>query len=257
MKVSAEYLGTLQNRIEIIGNNIANVNTPGFKAGLLFIEETYNSQERSNNVALFGGVVPGAEQFPTLENNLYVGQRVDFSQGALVETGMPLDMAIFGEGFFQVKTPDGQIAYTRAGLFKTDGLGNLVTNAGMLAEPHIVIPDNVSEMSVKSDGTIKGIIDDEVVDIGKMPLYKFQNPHGLEQLGNNLFLASQASGEPIVGDADSEGYGTIKGGMLERSNTDIVNAMTSLIEAQRAYQFDLRVAKDQDEMMVQAIQMRG
>ena len=257
MKVSSEYLQTLQNRIEIIGNNIANVNTPGFKEGLLFIEETYNTQERSNTVATFGGVVPGSEEFPMLQSNLYVGQRVDFMQGALVETGMPLDMAIYGEGFFQVKTPDGHIAYTRAGLFKTDGLGNLVTNAGMLAEPHIVIPSDVSEISVKTDGSIKGIIDKEVTDIGKMPLYRFENTHGLEQLGNNLFLATSASGDAILGDAGSEGFGTIMGGMLERSNTDLVNAMTKLIEAQRAYQFDLRVAKDQDEMMVQAIQMRG
>lgn len=257
MKVSSEYLQTLQSRIEIIGNNIANVNTPGFKEGLLFIEETYDTQERSNTKAFFGGVVPGNDAFPTQESNLYVGQRIDFAQGPLVETGTPLDMAIFGEGFFQVKTPDEQIAYTRAGSFTTDKEGNLVTNTGMQVEPHTVIPTNVSEISVKTDGTIKGIIDEEVVDLGKISLFKFENPHGLEQIGNNLFLATPATGETIMGEADSEGFGTIKGGMIERSNTDIVNAMTKLIEAQRAYQFDLRVAKDQDEMMVQAIQMRG
>ncbi|KUO65632.1 MAG: flagellar biosynthesis protein FlgG [Gracilibacter sp. BRH_c7a] len=257
MKVSSEYLQTLQNRIEIIGNNIANVNTPGFKEGLLFIEETYDAQERSNTKAFFGGVVPGNEEFPTLESNLYVGQRIDFRQGPLVETNMPLDMAIFGEGFFQVKTPDEQIAYTRVGSFTTDEQGNLVTNSGMLIEPHTVIPTNVSDISVKTDGTIKGIIDEEVVDLGKISLFRFENPHGLEQIGNNLFLPTAATGEAIMGEADSEEFGTIKGGMLERSNTDIVNAMTKLIEAQRAYQFDLRVAKDQDEMMVQAIQMRG
>ena len=257
MKVSAEYLQTLQNRIEIIANNIANVNTPGFKEGLLFIEETYNAQERSNTVATYGSVVPGSEELPVLENNLYIGQRVDFRQGALIESDLPLDMAIYGEGFFQVRTADGQIAYTRAGLFKTDGVGNLVNNNGLLAEPHVVIPDNVSEIAVKKDGTIKGIIDEEVVDLAQMMLYKFENPHGLEPIGDNLFLATEASGEAIEGVPDSEGFGIIMGGMLEKSNTDIVNAMTKLIEAQRAYQFDLRVAKDQDEMMVQAIQMRG
>ena len=256
MKVFPEHLQTLQTRIEVIANNIANANTPGFKEGLLFIEESYNAQERSNTVAFFGGVVPGAE-FPTLENNLYVGQRIDFTQGALVETGMPLDMAINGDGFFQVKTPDGQVAYTRAGLFGTDASGNLVTNSGMLVDPHITIPANVSEISVKTDGTIKGIVDGEVIDIGQMSLYRFQNIHGLEQLGDNLFFPTQPSGEPIMGDADSEGFGVIMGGMLERSNTDMVNSMTKLIEAQRAYQFDLRIAKDRDEMMVQAIQMRG
>lgn len=271
MRVSAEYLETLQYRIEIIANNIANINTPGFKEGLLFIEETYDTRERSNVVAEYGAVMPATEN-PVIDRNKYVGHRIDFSQGALIQTGNPLDLAINGEGFFQVKTPDGQIAYTRAGMFGTDSAGNLVNNEGMLMEPLIQIPSNATNISIKSDGTIKAVLFDDPeagfeadlemeengeVELGQIPLFKFENPEGLEQMGHNVFLPTQASGEAIVGIAGADGYGEINSEMFERSNTDIVNAMTKLIEAQRAYQFDLRIAKDQDEMMQQAILLRG
>jgi flagellar basal-body rod protein FlgG len=156
-------------------------------------------------------------------------------------------------------------------------MGNLVNNEGMLMEPHLTIPANETEISIKSDGTIKAILsedsgtedsfdfgfnfeeDEETGEtvIGQIPLFKFENPEGLEQIGHNIYLATEASGEAIVGIAGSDGYGEINAGMLERSNTDFVNAMTKLIEAQRAYQFDLRIAKDQDEMMQKAIMMRG
>lgn len=266
MRVSAEYLETLQYRIEIIANNISNINTPGFKEGLLFIEETYDTRERSNTVAQYGNVMPAVDNAPIINTNMYVGRRLDFSQGPLVETGNPLDMAINGEGFFQIKTPDGKIGYTRAGVFNTDSMGNLVNNEGMLIEPPIKIPYNAAEISVKANGVIRGVLLDdaetkselkEVIEFGRIPLYKFNNPEGLEQMGHNMFLPTQASGAAIAGTASEEGYGEIKSGMLERSNTDIVNAMTKLIEAQRAYQFDLRISKDQDEMMQQAIMMRG
>jgi len=256
MKISAEYLQTLQTRIDIMANNIANVNTPGFKEGLLFIEEAHDAQERSNTIALYGGAMPGSE-YPVRDENMYVGQRIDFRQGTLIETDTPLDMAINGEGFFQVRTADGQIAYTRTGLFRTDSMGNLVNNEGLLVEPHILIPPEASEISVRTDGTITGVVDEETVEFGKMSLFIFTNLHGLEQMGHNLFLPTDVSGEAIMGEAGSEGFGSIMGGMLEKSNTDMVNAMTKLIEAQRAYQLDLRIIKDQDEMTVQAISMRG
>ncbi len=267
MRVSAEYLETLQYRIEIIANNISNVNTPGFKEGLLFIEETYDTRERSNVVAEYGGVMPATEN-PVINRNMYLGKRIDFRQGPLVETGNNLDLAVNGEGFFQIKTADGKIGYTRAGLFSTDSRGNIVNNEGMLMEPLIQIPSNASEISIKSDGTIKAILyndsnqssttqQDQEVLIGQISLFKFNNPEGLEQIGHNMYLATEASGEAIEGTASTEGYGEIKSGMIERSNTDMVNAMTKLIEAQRAYQFDLRIAKDQDEMVQQAIAMRG
>lgn len=286
MKVSAEYLETLQYRIGIIANNIANVNTPGFKEGLLFIEETNDMQDRSKSVAQYGGVMPGAENAAIINRNMYVGSRIDFRQGALVETGNTFDLAITGEGFFQIKTPDGKIGYTRAGLFSRDSMGNLVNNEGMLLEPRINIPLNASEIAIKSDGTIRGILlkeavedteafeewdymedfedsedseegSDGMVTFGRISLFRFDNPDGLEQIGSNTYVPTEASGEAEEGIAGSEGYGELVSGMIERSNTDLVSAMTKLMEAQRAYQFDLRIIKNQDEMMQQAIAMRG
>ncbi|RNC29539.1 MAG: Flagellar basal-body rod protein FlgG [Candidatus Dichloromethanomonas elyunquensis] len=271
MKVSTEFLDMLQNRIDMIANNLANINTPGFKEQLLAVEEGFDTKDRSNEVAQYGNVMPSTGN-PVLDTNLYVGKRIRSEQGALVETGNPWDMGINGEGFFQVKTTDGKIGYTRAGLFGTDSIGNLVNNEGMLMEPPVMIPENAEEISVSSDGMIKAYLRDdtdpqsaagtgnagkEAVEIGQISLFKFKNPDGLEQMGHNIYLPTQASGEAIVGIAGADGYGEIKSGMLERSNTDIVNAMTSLIQTQRAYQLEARRLKTQDEMLQQAEMVRG
>jgi flagellar basal-body rod protein FlgG len=271
MKISTEYLDRLQNRIDTISNNLANSSTPGFKEQLLAIEEEYDPQDRSKAMAQYGGLPASGN--PVLDANEYVGKRFDFSQGSMAPTDNLWDLAINGDGFFQVRTPDGKIGYTRAGDFSTDSMGNLVNNEGMLLEPPLKIPANVTNVSIKSDGTITGVLMEETDDgdwtvstdndengetvIGQISLYKFANPDGLEQAGHNLFLPTQASGDAVVGIAGLDGYGEIKSGMLEKSNTDLVEAMTSMLQAQRAYQIDLRIIKNQDEMMQQAAALRG
>lgn len=281
MRITVEYLNMLQSRIDMVANNLANVSTPGFKESLLSVEESYDLQERSNTVAQYGGVMPGAENAQVLNRNLYVGKRIDFSQGSLAETGNPLDMAINGEGFFQVRTPGGNLGYTRAGMFSTDRDGNLVNNEGMKVEPAIRIPATISKISINSDGTVLGVLmkgteeeadgfggfdglgdleeeaEQQTIEIGRISLYKFANPDGLEQIGHNIYLPTAASGEGIPGTPGAEGYGEIRAGMIEKANTDLTKAIASLIEAQRAYQFDLRIAKNQDEMTQMAIMMRG
>lgn len=278
MRITVEYLNMLQSRIDMVANNLANVSTPGFKESLLSIEESYDLQERSNTVAQYGGVMPGAENAEILNRNLYVGKRIDFSQGSLAETGNPLDMAINGEGFFQVRTPGGNLGYTRAGMFSTDRDGNLVNNEGMKVEPAIRIPATISKININSDGAVLGVLmkgteegadgfdgfgdleeeaEEQTIEIGRISLYKFANPDGLEQMGHNIYLPTAASGEGIPGTPGAEGYGEIKAGMIEKANTDLTKAIASLIEAQRAYQFDLRIAKNQDEMTQMAIMMRG
>lgn len=256
MRVSTEYLQTLQNRIDIISNNIANVDTPGFKRGLLALEEAYDDQEHKNTVALYGGTMPGFE-YDNTKRNLYRGNRVDFSQGPLVETGNSLDLAIYGEGFFQVKTPGGKIGYTRAGLFSTDSRGQLVNNKGLLVEPLVTLSKDTSDINVKEDGIITGVREGETIELGRIRLSRFTNPNGLDQAGDNIFYATEESGEPITGNPGTNGLGAVKGSMQEKSNTDLVNALTKLIEAQRAYQFDLRVTQNRDDMFLQAITMRG
>jgi len=289
MKISAEYFKTIQSRLDIIANNLANVQTPGFKSYLLSLEESYDAQDRSNTVAFYGGLPAPLE--PVVNPNLYVGRRIDFSQGSLIETGNPFDLAIQGEGFFQVRTADGQMAYTRAGTFSLDGERNLVNNMGLKIEPEIVIPSNVAKITIDSNGTIYGEIvaessdseDDSffgdfddfdfsfddffgeeeaatetnLVEIGVIPLFGFDNPDGLEQIGNNLYRATAASGEAIQGTPGNDGFGVIRSSMLEKSNTDLLNSMTSMLQAQRAYQIEARVTQTQDQMIVEAIRMRG
>ncbi|MFA6807416.1 MAG: flagellar hook-basal body complex protein [Eubacteriales bacterium] len=256
MRISTEYLDMLQSRIDTVANNIANVNTPGFKEGFIALEESYDAQERNVNASYYGGVIPGF-QFDNINSNSYNGNRVNFDQGAILETGNPLDMAIYGEGFFQVKLPDGKTAYTRAGIFTTDKNNNLVNNEGYFVQPSINIPRDASNITVKNDGKIMGDIDGQTSVIGQIKLSSFDNPDGLEQMGGNLFLETDASGKPTEGIPGSGELGVIKGGTLEKSNADLVNAMTRLIETQRAYQFDLNVTQDQDEMFKMAMYLRG
>lgn len=287
MKLSAEYFKTIQNRLDIISNNLANTQTTGFKKYLLSLEESYDAQDRSNTIAFYGGLPAQLE--PVANPNLYVGRRIDFSQGSLNETGNPLDLAIQGEGFFQVRTPDGQVAYTRAGIFSLDSERNLVNNLGMKIEPEIVIPSNIAKINIDSNGIIHGEAiaesdsseddsffgdfdfsfddfffgeeevdgDSNLVEIGTIPLFRFNNPDGLEQIGNNLYRATAASGEAIEGTPGTAEFGIIRSSMLEKSNTDLLNSMTNLLQAQRAYQIEARVTQNQDQMIVEAIRMRG
>lgn len=256
MKISAHYLETLQNRIDLVGSNMTNANTVGFKEALQSMEEAFDTRELSNTFALFGGVVPGIDNLNT-ERNLYVGQRLDFSQGSLLDTGNPLDLAISGEGFFQVRTADGKTGFTRAGLFRLDGEGRVVNNQGLLLEPMIQLPPDTSSIQVNKDGRITGLIDGVLEDLGQILLARFDNPHGLDQGGDNLFFATEASGEAFAGMPGTDGLGIVQGCMVERSNADLANAMTQLMQAQRSYQMELKTINTQDEMFQQAIMMRG
>ncbi|AHF10594.1 MULTISPECIES: flagellar hook-basal body complex protein [Dehalobacter] len=276
MQVSTEYLRTLQSRIDRVGNNMANNLSSGFKAQLLSVEEGYDAQDYSNTIALYGGV-PGSGK-PVLNINLYTGNRFDFSQGNLANSGNDFDMAIVGDGFFQVRMPNGQLGYTRAGIFSKDGAGNLVNNQGMLLEPRITIPGDVSEISIDDKGIISGVkiatseedteyssddqnsndeeSQDNRVQLGKVLLFRFANPNGLEHTGNNIFLSTDASGKAVEEVPGEDGCGIIKSGMLEKSNANLLSSMTDLIQIQRAYQVELRLRQDQDEMTVQTIAMR-
>ncbi|NLO96932.1 MAG: flagellar hook-basal body complex protein [Peptococcaceae bacterium] len=275
MRLSSVYLQTIQNQLDKIANNLANSVTPGFKQQLLSWEESYDRQDRANTVAQYGGLpLTGS---PVLKDNLYVGKRYDFNQGSLTSTDNKWDLAIMGEGFFQVRTGNGQLGYTRAGIFMVDSEGNIVNNRGMCLEPPVIIPANAYNISVDENGIIRGSLpnDDEDIDdytsdftddedgadnvviFGQIPLFKFVNPDGLAPVGDNIFLPTESSGQPQEGTAGQDGYGIIKSSMLESSNVDLVNNMTSLIQMQRAYQFKLQLIKDRSEMSSVAISMRG
>jgi flagellar basal-body rod protein FlgG len=174
------------------------------------------------------------------------------TQGNFASTGNPLDLAIQGLGFFQVTQPDGSIAYTRSGTFHLDAQGNIVTANGSPLQPSITIPANATSITVGSDGTVSVTQSGQTAaqQVGSIELAMFPNPGGLNSVGNNLYLATTASGDPIVGAPGSaDGLGTIQQGMQEQSNVDVVQEFVNMIVAQRSYEANSRVVTSADQML--------
>jgi flagellar basal-body rod protein FlgG len=177
-------------------------------------------------------------------------QRI-FQQGSLNQTSNELDWAIQGDGFFQITLPDGSIAYTRDGQFKLSSDGTVVTSNGFMLYPNLVIPEGAKDLTVTSDGVLHAYIDGESqsVEIGQIELARFVNPSGMKGLGNNLFVPSDASGEPYMAMPGEEGTGTIMQGYVEASNVLIVDEMVNMITAQRAYEIVSKAIQVSEEMM--------
>ncbi len=175
-------------------------------------------------------------------------------QGDLQSTSNPFDLAISGDGFFQIKRPDGTIAYTRDGSFKLSGDGTLVTSHGYVLEPGVSVTSDVRNLSISRDGVIEASegSTDTPSRIGQLELVKFVNSGGLKPIGDNLFLETPASGAPVVGTAGAEGFGDIQQGYLEASNVDVVEEMVSMIVAQRAYEINSKTIKTVEDMLQMA-----
>lgn len=255
LSTAASGMEALQTKIDVIANNLANVNTVGFKKSRTDFQDLLYQTVRAAGVkSQDGNEVPEGVQ-------VGLGVRTTatpklFSPGELSETGNPLDMAIEGNGFFQVTMPDGTFAYTRAGNFKTDSQGRLVTSDGILVEPSISIPPDAVSVSVASDGGVQVMQPSQTtpIQVGQIQLASFPNPGGLESIGKNLMRETQASGQPITGTPGSLGLGTIGQGMLEMSNVQVVQEMIDLIMGQRAYEVNSRVIQAADEMLRTAAQ---
>jgi flagellar basal-body rod protein FlgG len=236
--------------LDNIANNLSNANTSGFRSRRLQFEDLIYQ-----NI-----ITPGAPntQQTIIPAGLQVGlgsrpaaTEVIMQQGNFASTGNPLDLAIQGGGFFQVLLPSGEIAYTRAGNFSVDTTGNLVTADGNPVQPAITIPPDALAITVGTDGTVSVTTpgQQQPAQVGTIQLATFQNPGGLTSLGQNLFGATGASGDPIIGSpGGAEGMGTIQQGMLEESNVDIVQEFVNLILAQRSYEANSRVVHAADEM---------
>jgi flagellar basal-body rod protein FlgG len=248
---AASGMSAQQLNLDNIANNLSNSSTAGFYARRLqFSDLVYQ------NIIMPGAA---ATQQTTIAAGLQVGlgtmpaaSEVLQTQGNLAQTGNPLDLALQGLGFFQVTLPDGQIAYTRSGSFHLDAQGNVVTANGNPLQPNITIPANATTITVGSDGTVSVTQSGQTAaqQVGSIQLAMFPNPGGLNTVGNNLYLATTASGDPIVGAAGSaEGLGTIQQGMLEQSNVDIVQEFVNLIVAQRAYESNSRIVTSADQML--------
>ncbi|NHB41918.1 flagellar basal-body rod protein FlgG [Helicobacter pylori] len=239
-----------QTHIDTTSNNIANVNTTGFKKSradfndLFYQAMQYAGINTSNTTLSPDGMEVGLGVRPSAITKM-------FSQGSPKETENNLDVAITGKGFFQVQLPDGTTAYTRSGNFKLDEQGNLVTSEGYLLIPQITLPEDTTQVNIGVDGTVsvtQGLQTTSNV-IGQITLANFVNPAGLHSMGDNLFSITNASGEAIVGNPDSQGLGKLRQGFLELSNVRLVEEMTDLITAQRAYEANSKSIQTADAML--------
>ncbi len=236
--------------VSVIANNLANVNTSGFKRSRADFQELLYQ-----NLRLVGTLSENGNQVPTgIQLGLGVKpaaiQKI-FIQGDFAQTQNPLDMAIEGQGFFQVTQPDGTLAYTRSGSFKIDNTGQIVTSDGLLLDPAIAIPADALIISIDTQGTVSvtqpGATTPTVV--GTVQLATFQNSAGLQAIGSNLFEETDASGPATVGNPGIDDRGNIQQGFLELSNVSVVEEMVNLITAQRAYEVNSRTVQTADEML--------
>jgi flagellar basal-body rod protein FlgG len=248
---AASGMSAQQLNLDNIANNLANSSTAGF----------YSRRLQFSDLIYQNVIMPGAAatQQTTIAAGLQVGlgtlpaaSEIVQTQGNFSSTGNPLDLAIQGLGFFQVTLPDGQIAYSRAGSFHLDATGNVVTANGNPLQPSITIPPNATSVTIGSDGTVSVTQSGQTAasQVGTIQLAMFPNPGGLNSVGNNLYLATTASGDPIVGAPGSaEGMGSIQQGMLEQSNVDVVAEFVNMIVAQRSYESNSRVVTSADQML--------
>lgn len=250
MHVAKTGLNAQQTRMQVIANNLANVNTTGFK------------RDRANfETLLYQNIRPaGAQTSDTtqLTTPLSVGTGVRivnteklYSQGNLVTTDNALDVAIDGQGFLQVLMPDGQIGYTRDGTLSRNAEGTLTTASGYVIQPEIQIPDNAKSITISADGIVSVQTPDQVdaQEVGQITLATFPNPRGLEPVGENMVLESPASGAPVVGAPYADGMGKLVQGALESSNVNVVQELVDMIETQRAYEVNSKSISASDEMM--------
>lgn len=247
-----------QLNIDVISNNIANMNTTGFKRGRAeFQDLLYQNIERVGaNSSDAGTVVPSGIQVGVGVRTAGVYRITD--QGSLQNTGNMFDMAINGRGFFHIQLPDGQDAYTRAGSFQIDQNGQLVTPEGYAVQGPNAIPQDAVDVSINEQGEIFYKQDGQVnpTNAGKLNIAIFPNEVGLEAIGGNMYLESQASGAAVQGGAGDPGYGNVLQGFLEQSNVNAVGEITSMISAQRAYELNSKVIQTADEMLQAANNLR-
>jgi flagellar basal-body rod protein FlgG len=239
-----------QTKLDAIANNLANVSTNGFKrAGVVFEDLMYQNLRQS------GAASSEQSQLPTgLQLGLGVRTAAtarNFSQGNLAQTGGQYDLAIEGQGFFQVQMPDGTTAYTRDGAFQVGNTGQLVTSAGYTVQPGITVPVGARSVAVAKDGVVSVTLPGQAEPqrVGQLQLAQFVNPAGLDPLGGNLYAETASSGTPNTGAPGSSGMGGIKQGYIEGSNVNVVEELVSMITTQRAYEMNSKAIQTSDQML--------
>jgi flagellar basal-body rod protein FlgG len=239
-----------QTQMDVISNNLANLNTTGFKKMRpVFADLLYENKTQAGGFTSQATNYPSGLQQGTGAN--VVATEPVVTQGSLQQTGNALDIAINGEGYFQVLLPSGQLAYTRDGSFQLSAQGQVVTAEGYQLQPALTIPRNAQNVTVGTDGTVSVQIQGQAQpsQIGTIQLANFINPDGLQFTGNNLAVQTQASGAPTTGQPSQNGLGTTAQGYLEGSNVSVVDEMIDMIAAQRAYELDTQAAQNVNQMM--------
>jgi flagellar basal-body rod protein FlgG len=258
LEIAAAGMQAQQMRVEVISNNLANMNTTAYNPRRAeFADLHYQQLQRPGTISASDGtILPVGVQ-------LGLGVRptavtVQIGQGALAATGGDLDFAIEGAGYFEVTLPDGRAAYTRDGALKITGDGLVVTSDGYAVAPEITIPPDAQSISVNPEGEVWAYFADRVEPelLGQFTLAAFSNPKGLEAMGSNLYLETEASGPALVADPGQDGVGTLRQGYLEDSTVDAVKEVTELIEAQRGYELNSKVITAADQMLGAMVAIR-
>ena len=259
LRIAATGMAAQQLNVEVISNNIANMNTVGFKRQRAeFQDLLYENIERMGAQSSDSGtVVPTGVQIGSGVKSGSVYRITQ--QGAMTQTGNKLDLGISGKGFFQVLLPSGETAYTRAGNFSVNQTGQIVTTDGYVVQPAVTIPQNATDVTISKSGQVQATIPGQTAPqiVGQMQLASFYNEAGLEAVGDNLFRESGASGPAVLGNPDAPGFGDLMQGYTESSNVDAVSEITSLIVAQRAYEMNSKVVNAADQMLSTTSQMKS
>ena len=250
MSTAATGMAAQQTNLDVIANNLANVNTTGFKSERAEFQDLMYQTYRGS------GATTGSATTEPVAMQVGLGSQfsstgTDFTTGSMQQTGNVLDMAINGSGFFRVELPDGTLAYTRDGSFKSDSTGLMVTSDGYKLADEIVLPPGVTALTIGANGTVTGIKpgDKDPSTLGQITTATFPNPSGLTRMGQNLFLQGGASGDATVGNPGDNGAGTIQSGYLEGSNVQVVDEMVKMIMAQRAYEINSKAIQTGDQML--------
>lgn len=253
LRTAATGMLAQQMNVDLISHNLANVNTTGFKKSRAEFQDLMYQTIKASSTSP-DGQTQEATEIQIGNGTMPAAVVKSFSQGDVQPTNNPLDLAIQGEGFLQIRRSDGTIAYSRDGALKISGEGQLVTSQGDTVEPGLSFGSDTASVRITKDGTIEATVIGQTTPtkVGQLELAKFVNPGGLRAIGNNLFVETPASGKPILGVAGSEGFGDLTQGSLEASNVDVVEEMISMIVAQRAYEINSKTVKTVEDMLAMA-----
>ncbi len=250
LRTAALGMSAQQTGVDNIAHNLANANTTGYKrSNVVFQDLLYQTVQAQGQAENQSATRPaslqighGASPIATMRN---------FTQGSLEQTGNRLDIAINGDGFLQVRMPDGKVAYARDGALNVSADGTLITQTGLSIEPDLTIPPDATDIHISQDGLVAVRLENEseLIDIGQLELARFSNPAGLKAMGGNLYQQTDSSGEPLIGTPGQDGLGVVRQGYLEVSNVDVVTEMVNLISSQRAYEINSKMVTTSEEML--------